>query len=110
MQCQIVDPFHAVGTLPNEEIEYRVRAWNEPLEAGSAWRVDEWDITDADSVVSVIEWADGLGAHSVEVFVRYEDHALDAGDNWVTVDRHARVYGVPADDGGTTEIVTFTRR
>lgn len=61
-------------------------------------------------MTDVLAWADQLSVHSYEVFVRYEDHALEARGNWVTVVRYARVHGAPADDGGTSETVILTRK
>jgi hypothetical protein len=89
---------------------YWVRLWTPPTDAQSSWFVDEWQISDASDVLSVIEWARGQTPPdgSFEVFVEYSDHGVRGNSEYVAVKRHIRVYGAPGDDGGVTEEVTFT--
>jgi hypothetical protein len=97
---------HITGGVSN----YWVRLWTPPIAARSPWFVDEWEVSDASDVLSVIEWAREQAPPngSFEVFIEHTDHAFRGDSEYVSVKGHIRVYGAPAESGGVTEEVIFT--
>lgn len=86
--------------------EYRVRIWTPPPAAHSGWFVDEWDVTDAEQVTDVIEWgAEEADGNPFEVFLRWEDHHFTRDGRPEPYSRYALIYGRPADEAATIEII-----
>lgn len=49
--------------------------WTPPPAARFAWIVDEWEVTDAEHVTDVVDWAaETAQGNPFEVFLRWEDH------------------------------------
>lgn len=102
---------HSTRADPNDPVgggdsvpAYRVRVWGPPPEPRFAWSVDEWDVTDAEQVTDVIDWAADLaGDNPFEVFVRWEDHHTDKNGRLVPRYRYALLYGGPAGEEQTTK-------
>lgn len=87
---------------------YRVRLWFPPPRVNFAWRVDEWDVTDADEVTDVIAWARGkAGGNPFEVFLRWEDHHTSIGNQLEPYSRYALIYGKPAVEDVSTETIVL---
>jgi hypothetical protein len=99
-----------VPQIRDGKLYYWVRFWTPPAVAQNSWFVDEWKISDAPDVLSVIEWAreHTLPNGTFEVFVEYTDHAIRGDLEYVSVKWHLRIYGKPGESGGVTEQVTFT--
>ncbi len=85
---------------------YRVRLWTPPPASHFAWYVDEWDVTDAEQVTDVIEWgAKNADGHPFEVFLRWEDHHFTRDGRPEPYSRYTLIYGQPAENATTIEIV-----
>ena len=103
-----ITPGDAVG-VSDDCVVYRVRAWTPPPAPGFAWMVDEWDVYDAPNIISLLEWTTAHTSNGqFEIFVHWTDHAETRDGTWSPRKRYTRVYGEPADDGGTSETVSFT--
>jgi hypothetical protein len=88
--------------------EYRVRLWTPPASERASWFVDEWDVDDAEQVTDVIDWARLEAAgNPFEVFLRWQGHHTTESGQSVPYARYTLVYGKPADEGTTTETITF---
>ena len=86
--------------------EYRVRIWTPPPAAHFAWFVDEWDVTDAEQVTDVIKWgAEVADGNPFEVFLRWEDRHFTRDGRPEPYPRYALIYGRPADEATTIEII-----
>jgi hypothetical protein len=85
---------------------YRVRVWTPGGRPGAAWMVDEYDVHEADDVLSVLSWARSKSHDgSFEVLVPCPERARARDGHWEDVKTFVRVFGQPADEGGTTEVV-----
>lgn len=94
----------AVGCA--DEAVYRVRVWTPSAVPNAAWMVDEYDLYEALDVESVLSWAKRQSIDgTVEVFVSWTERAQARDGRWEDLKRFARIFGQPADEGGTTEIV-----
>ncbi len=85
---------------------YRVRFWTPPPAPDFAWLVDEWDVTDAEQVTDVIKWGiEAANGNPFEVFLRWEDHHFTRDGRPEPYSRYALIYGRPADETTTIEVV-----
>lgn len=105
MRSLRADPSDPVGggdSLPT----YRVRIWTPPPTPRFAWFVDEWDVSEAEQITDVIEWATKTAdGNPFEIFHRWQDYHTSVDGESVPRPRYALIYGKPADEGGTTETV-----
>ncbi|MGN8027805.1 hypothetical protein [Microbacterium sp. 22242] len=109
MDVRTAHPLTAMGAPFDVNPEYRVRAWTVPIEPGSAWMVDEWDLVGASGVEEVLTWAGDIEADSVEVFVQVMDSRRDVHGEIDERRRFIRLSGHPADDGGESVTVRFVK-
>jgi hypothetical protein len=107
VQAEPTDPVGAGDAPP----VYRVRFWSPPPGKGFAWSVSEWDVTEAEQVTDVIEWAAGTAdGNPFEVFLRWQDHHTSKDGQTAAYPRYALIYGRPADENPTTETVFFEKQ
>jgi hypothetical protein len=93
---RVVEADPSVVTGESDDAVYRVCVWTAP-QIGNAWALDEWDISDADDVVQVIDWARAATTGVFEVFLRWSSASFDAAGHRVDEPRFTRVFGRPGD-------------
>jgi hypothetical protein len=86
---------------------FRVR---HAVQSPDSWLVDDYDVTGANDVTEVIEWARTAFAEGLfQVYLRYEIMS-EGPDGWSPEAQFAHLYGEPLVLGAATEIVTSSSR
>ena len=108
MRSVRADPGDSVGAGAHPPV-YRVRIWAPPPAENYSWFVDEWDVSEAEQVTDVIEWAASTAnGNPFEVFYRWHDSHTSSDGAVVQRPRYTLIYGKqPTEETGTTETVVL---